>query len=315
MKIAIIGAGSPYTPELIGKLAEVQNEMPVREICLMDIDERKLDIMRGFSQRFAKHLGLRVEIIATTDRARALDGADFVNTQIRVGGNRARVNDEKIPLARGLVGQETTGAGGFAKGLRTIPVMLDIARDMQRLCPDAWMINYTNPTGLVAEAVTRFTKTKMAGLCSGGFHGRNLTAARLGVEPGRVRCDLFGLNHLSFSYNITVDGKTLTEAEFEKVAGGDPVIKLLRAIPIGYLDYYFHTAAIVAKLQAAPQTRGEQVLAMEDELYAAFADSACDTRPAVLDKRGGGGYADVAISAMKAIHLNTETWLPANVPN
>ena len=319
MKITIIGAGSPYTPELVGKLAEEQDALPVREICLFDIDERKLGIMHGYCSRVAKRLGIRAEITQTTDRSRALDGADFVNPQIRVGGNRARVNDEKIPLARGLIGQETTGAGGFAKALRTIPVMLEIARDMERLCPDAWMVNYTNPTGLVAEALTKHSKANVAGLCSGGFNARGATSQALGVEPKRVRYDLFGLNHLSFAHNITVDGKPITDEEFAKVTavpgGGGETSLLIRAIPIGYLDYYFHTAARVRQLSDAPQTRGEQVLAMEDELYNAFADPACDTRPAVLDKRGGGGYAEVAISSIKAIHLNQDTWLPANVPN
>ena len=320
MKITIIGAGSPYTPELVGKFAEEQNDLPVREICLTDIDARKLGIMHGFCGRFAKRLGLRAEITATADISQALDGADFVNTQIRVGGNRARINDEKIPLARGLVGQETTGAGGFAKGLRTIPAMLQIAHAVERICPDAWIINYTNPTGLVAEALTKYSKAKIAGLCAGGYAGIWAVTRALGVAAERVKYDLFGLNHLSFAHNITVDGKPLTDEEFEKTAAaagapGKELIMLLRAVPIGYLDYYFHTATRVSQLAAAPRTRGEQVLALEDELYAAFADPACDTRPAVLDKRGGGGYADVAISAIKAIHSNKDTWLPANVPN
>ena len=320
MKITIIGAGSPYTPELIGKLAEEQQDMPVREICLMDIDERKLDIMHGYCCRFGKRSGLRAVITKTADRRRALDGADFVNPQIRVGGNRARINDEKIPLARKLIGQETTGAGGFAKGLRTIPVMLDIARDVLQLCPDAWIVNYTNPTGLVAEAVTKHTKAKIAGLCAGGFNGRWVTTKALGVQPEQVRYDLFGLNHLSFAYNITVDGKPLTDEQFEKVAGaaGEPgkeIIMLLGAVPISYLQYYYHTDAKVKQLSEAPQTRGEQVLAMEEELFAAFSDPKCDTRPAVLDKRGGGGYAEVAVSSIKAIHQNRDTWLPANIPN
>jgi len=320
MKITIIGAGSPYTPELVQKLAEEQGAMPVGELCLMDIDEKRLEIMHGFCRRYGKRLGLRAEITATTDRERALDGADFVNTQIRVGGNKARARDERIAISLGLVGQETTGAGGFMKGMRTIPVMLGIAHEMERRCPDAWMINYTNPTGLVTEAVNKYSKAKMVGLCSGGFHARWVTSKALGVEAGRVRYDLFGLNHLSFAHNITVDGRSLTDEEFEKVAeaAGSPgkdIVMMIRAVPIGYLDWYFHTEKKMAELKAAPLTRGEQVLALEDELYAAFADPACDSRPAVLDKRGGGGYADVAISAMKAIWLDEETWLPANVPN
>jgi 6-phospho-beta-glucosidase len=219
-----------------------------------------------------------------------------------------------------LIGQETTGAGGFAKGLRTIPVMLDIAHDMEQLCPDAWMVNYTNPTGIIAEAVLKHSKAKIAGLCAGGFNARWVTAKALGVQQEHVRYDLFGLNHLSFAYNITVNGKPLTEEQFKKVAesAGEPgkeIITLLGAVPIGYLQYYYHTTAKVQALSQSPQSRGEQVLAMEDELFAAFADPNCDIRPAVLDKRGGGGYAEVAVSSIKAIHHNREAWLPANVSN
>ena len=320
MKLTIIGAGSPYTSELIEKISQEQDALSVQEICLMDIDERKLDIMHGYCTRFGKRLGLRAEITKTTDRHRALDGCTYVNPQIRVGGNQARVNDEKIPLARGLIGQETTGAGGFTKGLRTIPVMLDIAHDMEKYCPDAWIINYTNPTGLVTEAVTKYSKVKIAGLCSGGFHARGVVAKAMDVQPEQIRYDLFGLNHLSYAYNIKIDGKLLSEEQFEKVAestGEDDreLIRLFNAIPIGYLHYYYHTSAKLKYLSEEKLSRGEQVLAMEEELFSAFGDPNCDIRPPVLDKRGGGGYADVAVSSIKAIQLNVDTWLPANVPN
>ena len=153
MKISIIGAGSPYTPELIAKLAEERNGFPVNEICLMDIDEKRLDIMHGFCCRYGARLGLKAKITKTADRKKALDGALFVNTQIRVGGNRMRAKDERICLDNMLIGQKTTGPAGFAKALRTIPAMIEIARDVDELCPEAWIINYTNPTGIVAEAV------------------------------------------------------------------------------------------------------------------------------------------------------------------
>ena len=318
MKITVIGGGSPYTPELISKLAEVQNRLSVDEICLMDIDGRKLDIMHGFCTRYGNRLGLKARISKTTDRKRALDGADFVNTQIRVGGNASRVKDEKIPLSHGLIGQETTGAGGFAKALRTIPAMLDIAHDVEKICPNAWIINYTNPTGLVAEAVTRYTKAHIAGLCAGGFNAQRAASKALGVSPHTVHFNLAGLNHLSFAYNITINGRPVNDAEFAKIAeeaGDKDLYVMLGAIPISYLRYYFHTAQVVKTMQESKQTRGEQVLEMEAELYAAFADPACDTRPAILDKRGGGGYSDCAISAIEAIHLNQDLWSVANIPN
>ena len=320
MKITIIGAGSPYTPEMIFKLAEEQAELPTEEICLMDIDENKLDIMHGFCCRYAARLGLKAKIGKTTDRKRALDGADFVNTQIRVGGNRSRVKDEKIPLSHGLIGQETTGAGGFAKGLRTIPAMLEIAYDVERICPDAWIINYTNPTGLVAEAVNKYTNARIAGLCAGGYNAQSMASAALGVPADTIRYDLVGLNHLSFAYNITVNGRLVTNLEFEKIAahaGGDNkyFYIMLGAIPIGYLGYYYHTGSILNNLKSMPKTRGEQVLELETELFSDFSNPDCDTRPDSLDKRGGGGYSECAVSAIKAIHLNIDTWGVANVSN
>ena len=320
MKITIIGAGSPYTPELIAKLAEEQNELPVDEICLNDIDERRLDIMRGFCSRYAARLGLRSTISSSSDRKKALENADFINTQIRVGGNKSRIQDEKIPLSHGLIGQETTGPGGFAKALRTIPAILDIARDVESICPDAWMINYTNPTGIVAEAVSKYSKAKFVGLCAGGFNARQHTASALNVRGDAVRYDMAGLNHLSFAYNITVNGRPVTDAEFELIAaraGKDKELYvMLMAIPIaGYLNYYYHTESSLKHLSESPSTRGEQVLGIESELFDDFADLNRDTRPASLDRRGGGGYSDCAISSVKAIRNNTDTWIVANVPN
>ena len=167
MKFTIVGAGSSYTPELLEEMAARREQLPVKEIVLYDINEKRLDIMTGFCRRYAKHLGLDVTITSTLDLDTALYGAAFVDTQIRVGGNKQRVVDEKIPLKYGLVGQETTGAGGMMKAFRTIPVMLNVARRMEELSPDGWIINYTNPTGLVTEAVTKNTKAHIAGFCSG----------------------------------------------------------------------------------------------------------------------------------------------------
>ncbi|HWI65101.1 MAG TPA: 6-phospho-beta-glucosidase, partial [Symbiobacteriaceae bacterium] len=320
LTVCIIGAGSSYTPELIEGFAAVRESLPVREIRLMDIDERRLEIMAGFCRRFAEHLGLPVTITATTDRRRAIEGADFINTQIRVGGNAARVRDEKIPLKYGLIGQETTGAGGFMKGLRSIPVMLEIARDVERYSPDAWIINYTNPTGLVAEAVTRYSRAKIAGLCSGGLFPQLWTARALGVDPASVRYDYVGLNHMNFAYNVTVAGRLITDAEFDLIADrvwsvDHDLIRQLRLLPSPYLQYFFHTAARVREMQQAPRTRGEEVLLLEEEVFAGFADPTCCTKPEALKKRGGGGYSQVALSIMNAIARNDDTWAVVNVPN
>ena len=326
MKISIIGAGSPYTPELFEKLAEEQNDFPVKEICLMDIDEKRLDIMHGFCCRFGARLGLRAKITKTVDRKKALDGALFANTQIRVGGNKTRAKDERICLDNVLIGQETTGPAGFAKALRTIPAMLEIARDMEQLCPEAWIINYTNPTGIVAEAVIKYTKAKIAGLCALGFYAQYCAHRALHVPQESVRYDLAGLNHLSYSYNITINGRSITPDEFEKIAeiaAGDcsyqekdkELFMSIGAIPVSYLQYYYHTNDKLKELCDKPKTRGEEILEIEDELYSDFANPKCDTRPASLDKRGGGGYSDCAMRSMKAIYSNRDTWTVANIPN
>ncbi len=320
MKICVIGAGSPYTPEIIERLSLMRESMPVGEIMLMDTSESRLDIMHSFCMRYARHLGYDVKISKTGDRKKAIDGSTFVNAQIRVGGNEARVNDEHIPLSMGLVGQETTGAGGFTKGLRTIPAMLEIARDVEQLVPDAWIINYTNPTGLIAEAVNNYTKAKIAGLCAGGMFAQHRVSKVLGVKPDSVRYDFAGLNHMNFSYNITVNGRKLTDEEFAKAAedvgsvDAELIIKL-GALPSPYLQYYYHTAKKVQAMRSADKTRGEEVLEIEKELYKDFANPDIHIKPQSLARRGGGGYSEIATTVMDAIYNNKDTWVVVNVPN
>lgn len=320
IKFTIVGAGSSYTPELLEELSQRREELPVREIMLYDINEERLDIMAGFCKRFAKHLGMEVDIKSTLDLDKALYGADFVDTQIRVGGNRQRVLDEKIPLKYHLVGQETTGAGGMMKAMRTIPVMLDVARKMEELSPTGWLINYTNPTGLVTEVVTRYTKANIAGFCSGGIFPKMWAKRSLGISYDRVQYDYAGLNHMNFISNITIDGRPVTEDEFLKIAGENTdvdleLVKLLGVIPSPYLQYYYHTTEKVNKILSRPRTRGEEVMLLEKEVYDAYADQNNFLKPAALSKRGGGGYSEVAIGFVNAIYNNIDTAMVVNVPN
>lgn len=320
IKFTVVGAGSSYTPELIEELAMRQDQLPVKEVMLYDINEKRLDIMTGFIKRFSQGLGFDVKVSKTTDLKRALEGAQFVDTQIRVGGNTARVRDEKIPLSMGLVGQETTGAGGMMKAFRTIPVMLDVARTMEEVSPDGWLINYTNPTGLITEAITRNTNAKIVGFCSGGIFPKMWAKRAMGIDYSRVQYDYAGLNHMNFSTNITIDGRPVTEEEFCAIAKQNyevdlELIKLLRAIPSPYLQYYYHTGRKVEALRNAPQTRGEYVLELEKEVYAAYADPLNDKKPAALEKRGGGGYSEVAIGFVNAVYNNIDTSMVVNVPN
>ena len=320
MKFTIVGAGSSYTPELLEEMAARRDTLPVEEIVLYDINEERLGVMHGFCRRFAGKLGLDVKIRQTTSLEDAVEGADFVDTQIRVGGNKQRVLDEKIPMKYGLVGQETTGAGGMMKAFRTIPVMLEVARKMEKLSPNGWIINYTNPTGLVTEAVTRYTGANIAGFCSGGIFPKMWAKQALGIDYYRVQYDYVGLNHMNFIDNVTIDGRPVTEEEFLKIAGADgsvdiELIKLLGVMTSPYLQYYYHTGKKVKKLQSAEQTRGEYVQDVEKEVFAAYADpNNCD-KPAALDKRGGGGYSEVAMNFVNAVYNNTDTEMVVNVPN
>ncbi len=319
-KFTVIGAGSTYTPELIEGLAQWKDKLPVDEIALCDIDEKRLGIMEGFTRRYASNLGLKIKITATTDRLKAIENAVFVNTQIRVGGNEARVLDEKIPMSYGLIGQETTGAGGFTKALRTIPVMLDIARDVEKVAPEAWIVNYTNPTGLVAEAVNRYTKANIAGFCSGGIFPKMWAKSALGLEYKQVRYDYVGLNHMNFISNIKIDGRAATEEEFLAIAAENrdldlELVKLLGCIPSPYLQYYYHTSQKLHKLKNSSQTRGECVQVLEKEIYEAYANPLNNTKPAALEKRGGGGYSEVAMGFLNAIYNDQDTWMIVNVPN
>lgn len=320
IKFTIVGAGSSYTPELLEELSRYQDRLPVREVMLYDINGQRLDIMAGFCRRFAEKLGLAVEVKQTLCLEEALEGADFVDTQIRVGGNRQRVKDEKIPLSYGLVGQETTGAGGMMKAFRTIPVMLEVARTMEKVAPDGWLVNYTNPTGLITEAVTRYTGAKIAGFCSGGIFPKMWAKRALGIGYDRVQYDYVGLNHLNFMSNLTIDGRPVTDEEFTKIAAQndsvDPeLIRLLGVLPSPYLQWYYQTDEKIRKIREEGQTRGEYVQQLEREVYEAYADEGNADKPEALAKRGGGGYSEVAVGFVDSVYNNKDKQMVVNVPN
>lgn len=324
LKIAVIGGGSTYTPELVEGL--LQGEMPVREIALHDIDPHKLAIVGGLAQRMARAAAAPACITLTTERAAALDGADAVVTQIRVGGMAARVLDERIPLRHGLVGQETTGPGGFAKALRTIPVILDINREMAARCPDAWLINFTNPSGLVTEALRLHGRGKFVGLCNYPLTLKMQAARALSVDESRVELAYFGLNHLSWT-RVLVDSVDrtdelldimLTTPEFRALSGYafDPDrLRALGMVPSGYLRYYYDTDKMVEELRAAPQTRGERVQQVEATLLQQYADKGLNEKPAGLQERGGAWYSTAAVRLIRDLQGNSGQTHVLNVPN
>lgn len=319
IRLSIIGGGSSYTPELLEMIGQMRDSLHVEEIRLYDIDPDRLSIMEGFTKRFLQNIDHPATVKSTLDRREAIEGVDFIVTQIRVGGNIARVQDEKIPLRYGLLGQETTGAGGFAKALRTIPAMLDIARDVERYNPDAWMINYTNPTGIVAEAVNRYSNARMIALCGGGRHPGNMLYKAYGISHDRVRYDYFGLNHYNFSYNITVDGNPISEEQWRGIAqacGFNPELTLrMKLLPSLYLPYFHNKTHKVEQLAAMEKTRGEVVLELEKELFAQYADPNVCTKPEALSKRGGGDYAEIALGVIRALAYNDDTFAVCNVSN
>lgn len=320
MKITIIGAGSSYTPEIVEKIVEKQADLGVSELCLMDTDEGRLGVMHGFCIRFAAHLKGAFKITKTDKLESAISGAHFIIIQIRVGGNQARYYDERIPLSYNLIGQETTGAGGFMKALRTIPQLLKIAKTVEEVNPNAWIINYTNPSGIVTEGVTKHSKAKFVGLCSGGLFPRNWVAEALDVPPETVSYDFFGLNHLNFGYNLKVNGRPLTKEEFSTTADAhcsvEPkLIKSLGLLPSPYLQYFFHKRKSLAKLQDAKQLRSEEVQALEGDVFRELADPLQYEKPPTLIKRGGGGYSEVAIGIIESLHNNIPRRMVANVAN
>lgn len=323
LKVSVIGAGSSYTPEIIEGLAKERSSLPVHEIILMDVDEHRLEVMAAFCRRFLDHLGCAdIRIRAVTDLREAASSSQFIVTQIRVGGNQQRILDEKIPLKYGLIGQETTGAGGMMKAFRTIPVLLELAKEVEENNPEAWIVNYTNPTGLITEAVTKYTRANIVGLCSGGLFPGWYAAKALSVPAEDITYDYVGLNHLSFAGNFRVSGRPLSDEEFDRVAevaarGGVDVdiIRCLKLIPSPYLQYYYHTSRKVAAVRREGRTRGEEILALEQEIFRGYADPQAVTKPEALKRRGGGGYSQVALSVMKAIWTGQEALAIVNTPN
>ena len=320
MTFTIVGAGISYTPELLDEMIVRRESLPIDELVLYDIDSHRLEVMEGFCKRYSAKRDFPIKIRSTTDIDDALYGAAFVDTQIRVGGNKQRVKDEKIPLKYGLIGQETTGAGGMMKAFRTIPVMLDVARHMEKSSPDGWLINYTNPAGLVTEAVKRYTNANIAGFCSGGIFPKMWAKRSMGIDYNRVQYDYVGLNHLNFISHITIDGRPVTEKEFETLAEtnddvGADIQKLLGCLTSPYLQYYYKTGQRVEELKAKSQTRGEYVQDLEKIVFAGYADENNADIPKELYKRGGGGYSEVAMNFVNAVYNNVDTEMVVNVQN
>lgn len=336
IKIVTIGGGSSYTPELIEGFIKRYEELPVNEIWLVDIEagKEKLEIVGELAKRMVKKANVPIDIHLTLDRKKALKDANFVTTQFRVGLLEARAKDERIPLKYGVIGQETNGPGGLFKGLRTIPVILDIVKDMEELCPDAWLINFTNPAGMVTEAVLRHTNWKnIVGLCNVPIGMKMMVAKFLEVEAHRVEIDFAGLNHMVFGLHIYVDGKESTSDVLKRMTetnstgtmeniidlGWEPsFIEGLGVLPCPYHRYYFKTDEMLDNEKenaASSGTRAEVVKKLEDELFELYKDPTLSIKPPQLEKRGGAYYSDAACSLIDSIYNDRRDIQPVNTIN
>jgi len=324
LKVAVIGAGSTYTPELIEGLIKRTDVLPLTDLVLMDIDKRKLDIVSSLAKRMVEHSGLTCSFASTENLDVALDNADFVFVQIRVGKLPARILDEKIPLKYSLIGQETTGIGGFFKALRTIPVLMNISEKMKKLCPDAWMINFSNPSGINGQALLNYTDTKMMGLCNGPIGMLNIPEWALGLDKSKTEVDYVGLNHLSFITSIRNGGRDYLK---EALDGNDEIlsklgeayskelIKLSGGIPCGYLNYYFRPRNNLEKLLKSKTSRGEDCLEIEERLLEMYQDANLYVKPEELSKRGGAMYSEVAVSLAESIWTDNKAFHIVNILN
>jgi 6-phospho-beta-glucosidase len=308
MKVAVVGGGSTYTPELVDGFARLQHLLPVEELVLTDPDQERLELVGGVSERILARQGHPGRLVRTTDLDQALDGASVVLLQLRVGGQSARNVDETLPLECGCVGQETTGAGGLAKALRTVPVVLDIAERVRaRADSTAWIVDFTNPVGIVTRALLD-AGHRAVGLCNVAIGNQRGVAAHLSVDPSRVALDHAGLNHLTWTRRVLVDGVDVLPGLFDSApelltSGSALPPDLLRRLgvwPSYYLRYYYAHDAVVAEQKAAP-SRAAEVAAIERQLLDLYADPALDEKPALLQKRGGAYYSEAAVNLVASL--------------
>lgn len=309
MKIAVIGGGSTYTPELADGLARLRERLPVDELVLMDPSQERLDLVGGVSARILRAQGHPGRVVTTRHTQEAVEGADAVLLQLRVGGQEARHQDETWPLECGCVGQETTGAGGLAKALRTVPVVLDLAAQVRAANPDAWIVDFTNPVGIVTRALLS-EGHRAVGLCNVAIGLQRHLAQLLDADPDRVGLDHFGLNHLTWVRGVHLGGgpedelpgllKSHGEALAEHLDLPLRALELTGMLPSYYLRYYYEHDAVVRELQGQP-TRAEVVADVERELLELYADPAVTTKPELLSHRGGAYYSEAAVALVASL--------------
>jgi 6-phospho-beta-glucosidase len=307
VKLAVVGAGSTYTPELVDGLIRMRELLPVEELALVDTDERRLGILGGMTRRMLDRGGYPLRVTPTSRLEEAVEGAAAVLIQLRVGGQAARVVDESLPLRCGCIGQETTGFGGLAKALRTVPVVLEIAERTRRLAPDAWIVDFTNPVGIVTKGLLD-AGHKAVGLCSAAMVFQRHFAKVLDVAPSSVELDHVGLNHLTWELGVRVGGRDvlgeLTNEHVERVApaSGLPagLVRRLGVVPSYYLHYFYDHDDLVEHARTH-ESRAEEVQAIEHELLRIYEDETVDSKPELLSRRGGAFYSEAAVELLASL--------------
>lgn len=307
-KVTVVGGGSTYTPELVDGFVRRADRLAIDELVLLDIDADRLAVVGGLAQRMLDARDWTGRLTLTEDRDAAIDGADFVLVQLRVGGQAARLVDETLPLRFGVIGQETTGAGGFAKALRTVPIVLELAElTARRAAPGAWIVDFTNPVGIVTQALLD-DGHRAVGLCNVAITLQRRIAQRAGVEPERVALEHVGLNHLTWERAVRIDGvdrlpQMLASAGelAEELNLPADLLAWVGAIPSYYLRYYYLTRTVLEE-QRAGHTRARDVMDIESELLELYRDPGLAEKPALLEHRGGAFYSEAAAQLIASLH-------------
>lgn len=335
VKIVTIGGGSSYTPELMEGFIKRYDELPIKEIWLVDIEDGKdkLEIVGTMAQRMWDASPYDVKVHLTLDRREALKDADFVTTQFRVGLLDARIKDERIPFSYGMLGQETNGAGGMLKAFRTIPVILGIVEDMKELCPNAWLVNFTNPAGIVTEAVVRYGEwKKVIGLCNVPVGAMMKEPEMLNTKLEDLTYEFAGLNHFHWHRVFDKSGNNVTTKIIEKMYSEDSGIpanihdipffkdQLLEMgmIPCGYHRYYYIQEEMLAhgiEEYNTTGTRAQVVKQTESELFELYKDPNLDHKPEQLSKRGGAHYSDAACETIASLYGDKKTHIVVSTIN
>ena len=317
MKVAVIGGGSTYTPELVNGFLERTATFPLSELWLMDTDQGRLEIVGSFAQRLCQKAGSPFKIILSTHQRESIKSANYVITQLRVGQMQARREDEYLGKRHGLIGQETTGIGGLAKALRTIPVILNIANDIQAYAPGALLVNFTNPSGLLTEALFRHAPSvPVVGVCNSAITTKMHILQALNqltgqtIPPQSAQIDTLGLNHLTWYRGFKVDRKEYWPQVFSAYldlmrSDSEPEFDLqtlqhLGMIPNSYLRYFYYTDRMLKRQESWPPSRAEEVMAIEEQLLQSYADPTLDEVPEALMLRGGAYYSTVATQILNA---------------